>query len=1039
MKPLFRKPLQAMLILAGLLVGMEAYAQQALTGKVIDTGGWPVIGASVLVPGTTIGVVTDQDGTFSLNVSPGTSIIVSLLGYEDAHAKMINEIVITLTDDLEQLEEIVVVGYGTQKKVTLTGSISSIQNDELLSTKNENVVNMLSGKLPGFRVRQNTSEPGTLDASFDIRGMGAPLIVIDGIPGTSADLVRLDGNEIDNVTVLKDASAAVYGVRAANGVVLVTTKKGAEGRTKFSYDNTISIQTPTYEPSLMDAVGYMTIYNEMMRNEVAFVGGGNTYSAEDINAYLDGSKESYDWYGIAMDKYAPMQQHNLSARGGGEKVQYFVNLGYLNQDGLASSGIQQYSRWNFRTNLSAELLRGLKLDLNLSAVQDHRNSPALSNNQNIYKSMWRQLPMNNPFVDDDINKPFNGYDSVHPFVELDESLRGYTRTEYSKFNGTASLTYDIPFVKGLSVKALYSYSKSFNETRNFNKVYTLYNADGSAVSSSTPNISKLTRDYTPFTYSLGQISLNYQGSFGNHSVKGLLLFEDSKAESDNFWVAREFSLDVLDELFAGNSSNITGNSNSSNIYTNVNKGLVGRANYTYKDKYLAEVSFRYDASSKFMSGHQWGFFPAISAGWRVSEESFIKDSSVGNVLTNLKIRASWGRTGDDSASSYQWLSGYMYPSTTSSVWDRSYVTGAGTTGVANENITWYTADMLDLGVDFNLWHEMLSVTFDWFTRDRNGLLGTRAVSVPGVFGANFAQENLNSDNTKGFELSVGHRNHVGDFSYGISGNISYTRSMTRYVERSESIDSYDNWTGNTNDRLSNLQWGYTYLGQFNNYNDIFDYAKYANGTNFYGNQNIVPGDLMIEDWNEDGVIDSNDNHVIGISTNIPLWNYGATIDFSWKGFDFSALLQGAWGHTFALKEKFLQALPWSGQSNGLDQFTDRWHTVSDTANPYDPNTVWEPGYWPTNKITNTVNYAFDSWFNIKKISYLRLKSIELGYTLPNNLLSKVKIQNLRFYVNAYNLFTISNTNGIDPERPTNNYSYVYPLTKTYSIGVNLTF
>lgn len=1039
MKSLFRTTLSAMLAACALLLGTEVWAQQAISGRVIDTGGQPVVGATVLVEGTTNGTITDLNGAFSIRAAANTPVIVQCLGYLDVRSLLQEGMVVVISEDAELLNETVVVGYGTQKKVTLTGSIASVQSDEIVSTKNENVANMLAGKVAGFRVLQRTSEPGALDTSFDIRGLGSPLIVIDGIPGTSADFVRLSGAEIDNVTVLKDASAAVYGVRAANGVVLVTTKKGVAGKVHFSYDGSFSLQVPTYEPDLMDAVEFMTIFNEQTRNMNIGTGAANVYSADEIAAYRNGTKKSYDWYGIAMNKTAPMHQHNLSARGGNDKVRYFIDLGFLSQNGLATSGIQTYNRWNLRSNLQAELVDNLTMDLNISAMMDDRNGIAGSN-LGVYKSMWRQLPINNPFVDDDPSKPFNGYDSVHPTVELDPDLRGYSHTKYGKVAATGSLTYQFPWVKGLSAKVLYSYDYAYNENRVFSKQYTLYNADGSSVTSSNPNISKLTRSYSPLRNQLGQISINYEGRFNDHSVKGLLLWEESKRESDNFWVAREFTLDVLDELFAGNAANITGNSDTGSIYTNVNQGLVGRANYSYKDKYLAEVSFRYDASSRFMNGHQWGFFPSVSAGWRISEEPFIKETAAGEILTNLKIRGSWGRMGDDTASSFQWLSGFNYPANTNTVWNRTYVSGSATTGVANPNITWYTADMLDLGFDLNLCHDLLGVTFDWYRRDRNGLLATRAVSVPGVFGASFAQENLNSDMTTGFELVLTHRNKVGDFRYDISANVGYSRSMNKYIERSESTDSRNNWLNNNNERWNSLLWGYDYEGQFASYEEAWNWASYGSAmqTNM-GNQYILPGDIKIGDWNEDGVIDNNDLHVIGQNLTMPKINYGMTINMSYKGFDLNCLLQGASGSVYQLNEKFLQALPWSGLSNGLSQFVDRWNTVDDTANPFDPNTTWNSGYWPSNRVSNTINYSYTSWFNFQKINYLRLKSVEIGYTMPEKWFEKTKIERLRIYVNGYNLLTLSNTHGIDPERPSSSYSYVYPLMRTFSAGINLTF
>lgn len=1020
-----------------------------IVGQVVDVQGEPIIGATILEIGTTNGVITDFEGNFSLNVTSKAKLKVSYVGYktQEIPINTNHTLKIVMKEDSESLDEVVVVGYGSQKKVTLTGAISSVQSDDIVNTKNENVANMLSGKVAGFRVVQRTSEPGKLDASFDIRGLGTPLIVIDGVPGDASDLARLNGNEIENLTVLKDASAAVYGVRAANGVVLVTTKKGNNGKAKFSYDGSFSIQTPTNEPDLLDAVGYMTLYNESVRNSALGTGANNTYSAEEIAAYLNGTKQSYDWYGLAMDKTAPMHQHNLSANGGTEKVQYYVSLGYLGQEGLVSSGIQEYQRWNLRSNLQAELLDGLKLNMNISGMKDDSKGTAGSLG-NIYKSMWRQLPMNSPYVNNDSSMPYNGFDSVHPMVETDENLRGYSKTINGKFNATGSLTYDLPWVKGLSVKALYSYEHRFIENRLFNKQFTLYNGDGTSIQSSNPT--KLTRKYTPMNNSLSQFSLNYEKIFGDHSLKGLLLYEESKRESDNFWVAREFELDVLDELFAGSSANITGNSDTGNVYTNVNRGLVGRVNYSFKDKYLAEFSFRYDGSSKFMKGNQWGFFPAGSVGWRISEEDFLKESSWGNIINNLKVRASLGKMGDDSSSSYQWLQGYNYPGTTNTVWDRNYVTGSSTIGIANPNITWYTSVMLDLGLDINLWNDKLGVSFDWYRRDRDGLLSTKVGTVPGVFGANFAQENLNSDMTTGFELVLSHRNQIGGLHYDFSANIGFARTKMKYVERAEATDSRDNWLNNTNDRWKNLLWGYDNDGHFKSYEEAWKWASYASTMpSNSGNQYILPGDLKVGDWNEDGVIDGNDLHVIGLmegqsnnfldNSHKPLWNFGFTGNLSYKSFDLNFLFQGTAGVWFLNPEKFETALPWSGQSNGLSRFIDRWHTVDDAANPFDPNTEWIPGEWFSTRSSNTINYSHNTLQNISKVWYLRLKSVEVGYTFPQNWFAGTSIQRLRIYANGFNLLTFTNARDIDPERPTSGHGYVYPLMKTFTFGLNLSF
>jgi len=1020
-----------------------------VTGIVVDSNNEPIIGATVKVLGTTTGGVTDINGNFTVNATSRDRIQISYVGYKSQEISLEgrNTLRIVLQEDSELIDEVVVVGYGSQKKATLTGAISAVSADEILTTKNENVANMLAGKVAGFRVVQRTSEPGKLDAAFDIRGMGTPLIVIDGVPSDANDFSRINANEIENLTVLKDASAAVYGVRAANGVVLITTKKGNSGKTKFSYDGSFTIQRPTNEPNLLDAVGFMTLYNENVRNVALGTGAANVYSAEEIAAYANGTKKSYDWYGMAMNETTPMHQHNLSASGGNEKIQYYVSLGYIDQEGLASSGIQEYNRWNLRSNLQAELIENLTMNLNISGMKDYSRGP-VGGLQNAYKSMWRQLPMNNPYVNDDPSMPFNGYDSLHPAVELDENLRGYTRNTNGAFTVSGSIEYKLPWIKGLSAKALYSYEHRFNENRVFDKQYTLYNEDGSSINSSS--LTKLTRAYTPRNNNLGQVSLNYSQTFGDHSVKALVLYEESSREGDNFWVARQFQLDVLDELFAGSASNITGNTDTSKLYTTVNKGLVGRINYGYLDRYLAEVSFRYDASSKFMPGHQWGFFPAASIGWRASEEKFIKETAVGNVISNLKFRASLGKMGDDSSSYYQWLQGYNYPGTTNTVWDKEYVSGASTTGIANPNITWYSAVTLDLGVDVSLWNDKLSLQFDWFRRDRDGLLATRSGSVPGIFGASFAQENLNSDLTTGFEVVLSHKNRIGEVKYDVSANFGYARTKLKYVERAASTDSRDNWLNNTNNRWKNLLWGYGYSGNFKSYEEAWAWASYGAtmGTNT-GNQYILPGDIKIEDWNEDGVIDQNDLHVIGImegqgnnyrdNTHKPLYSYGLGGNVSWRGIDLNILFQGTSGVWFENPEKFKTALPWSGTSNGLSRFLDRWHTADDTANPYDPNTAWISGEWFSTRDANTINYSYNTRQNLTKVWYMRLKSIELGYSLPKKWLSATAIENLRIYTNAYNLITFTNARDIDPERPTANHGYVYPLMKTFNFGVNLTF
>lgn len=1019
-----------------------------VTGKVVDSSGIPVIGASIVEVGTTNGIITDFDGNFSLQVAAGVKLQISYIGYQTQEIVVSDDksLNIVLKEDTEVLDEVVVVGYGSQKKVTLTGAISSVQSDDIVSTKNENVANMLSGKVAGFRVVQRTSEPGTLDATYNIRGMGSPLIVIDGVPGESSDLARLNAEEIESLTILKDASAAVYGVRAANGVVLVTTKQGKEGKVKFKYDGSFSIQTPTNEPTLLDAPEWMTLYNEWTRNSTPGLGADNVYSPEDIAAYANGTKQQSDWYGVSMNNSAPMTQHNISLSGGSKDVKYYASFGYLGQKGLANTGIQQYDRFNLRANVSAKIAEGLTTNLKVAGMKDSQQTPA-GGIAEVYGAMWRQIPMNPIYVADGM--AFSGFDNKNPVVMVDESETGYLRNYSGQFSVVGDVNWEIPWVKGLSAKALYSYEHRFTENRLFAKQYRLYNEDLSFVESKEK--SKLTRTYTPRNNELFQLSLNYKKRFGNHDINALFLYEESKRQSDNFWVSKYFDLDVLDELFAGLDGNTTGNTDTGKLFENVNKGLVGRVNYSYADRYLLELSFRYDGSSKFMKGNQWGFFPATSFGWRVSEENFWKESVIADYVTNLKLRGSYGVMGDDAASSYQWLAGYTYPSGRV-VWDREYVNGLATTGIPNKNITWYKAKTLDLGFDFTIQNGLFDVQFDWFKRNRSGLLATRVGSVPGVFGASFGQENLNTDMTTGFEVVLTHNKTINDFRYSVSMNLGYARSKQKHVEMAPSTDQRNNWLNNTNDRWANILWGYGYEGQFSSVEEAWLWASYgAINKNLSGNQYVLPGDIKYEDWNEDGVIDENDKHPIGImdgqghsyqdNKHQPLWNYGITLSGEYKGFDLNCLFQGAAATWFYYESYFQKPLNWSGNANGLDQFMDRWHTKDDAVNPFDPNSEWVGGEYPSTRETNVIHYDLDyltNW-NLEKTWYLRLKSIELGYTLPKSVCSKMGLEKLRFYVNAYNLLTFTNLKHIDPERPTSSHSTVYPLMKTYNFGVNLSF
>ena len=578
------------------------------------------------------------------------------------------------------------------------------------------------------------------------------------------------------------------------------------------------------------------------------------------------------------------------------------------------------------------------------------------------------------------------------------------------------------------------YEKSYNQ-------YTYDEASDTYMVNPRVGTSKFRREHYTKEALLYQVALNYNRTFDEkHNVSGLVLLEVSKRNGDNFFAQRELSL-ALDQLFAGNSENQEANMSTGydvddparrDLYKEANLGLVGKFGYDYMSKYLAEFSFRYDGSSKFGTGGQWGFFPSASVGWRISEENFWKESKL-SFVSNAKLRASYGKMGDDRASNYQFVNGYLYPgngfdgqNSSGTVFDGTFVSGAQNKGITNPYITWYISKTLNLGIDLEAWNGLLGISADYFTRDRTGLLATRNLSLPGVVGADLPQENLNGDFTQGVELELSHRNRVGEVGYNLKGIFSFTRTKTTYQERGRAGNSYENWRNNGNDRYNDIKWGRGDGGRYGSYDQILNSPIYAD-------KNVLPGDYIYLDWDGDGQITDHDVHPIGYSGR-PMINFSLNVGADYKGFDLNLLFQGA-GMSYVRYIEQLREPMWGNDlSNALDYFMDRWHPADPTANPYDPSTSWISGkYGYTGSIADE-----NSRFNFHNASYLRLKSAEIGYTMPQRWISKVGIKNLRLYVNAYNLFTIKGVE-IDPEHPEDSYGNMYPLNRTFSVGANVKF
>ncbi len=1044
------------ILFALLLIPAVSLAQNVnVSGGVTTFDGQPLSGVSIFVKGSSpqIATRTDAGGRYTIQVPQGAILHYSFVGFLSAEETVgtRSRIDVVLQADEAALEEVVVVGYGTQRKVTLTGAVSSIKGSEMIRTKNENPQNMLTGRVPGVRVWQKSAEPGNFAGSFDIRGLGSPLIVIDGVPRTTADFQRLNPNDIDDISVLKDAAAAIYGVRAANGVVLVTTKKGTKtGHTAVSLSSSYTFQRPSGLPALADPYETMTIYNEMARNNIASP-YDIIYTEEHFEAFRTGERRTTDWTSLIFSDYAPQTQSELSITGGGDKTQYYIGVGHLYQEGFFKSGDLNYSKVNLRSNISTAIANGLTFDLNLSGIVDQRNSP-YSSSVDIIRNYWRQGVLFPAYADPE-NTMLN-YDGLdleeNTVAKMMSDISGYRKNAQKIFQSSASFNYDFgtltDVLKGLSTKAMISYDYRVNDNNINRREYYQYaynpltdSYDSKLYNSSSPN--QIRREMFNRRQVLGQFIANYDRLFNTkHHVNGLVGWESQAHIGDNFYAQRNLAFG-MDYLFGGVDEDQQGGMSSSlnDVYELANSALFGRVNYTFDDRYIAEAQFRYDGSSKFAKGHQWGFFPSTSVAWRISEEPFFKNWDKLRFINQLKLRASYGVLGDDGELQYDWATGYTYPATSGNasegyynqyapgyMFGNQFVYGVSTLALPNQMITWFTANTLNLGVDFEGWNGLFGFSVDYFERERKGRFARLTGELPTVVGATAPRENLDSDKHFGMDVEISHRNKIGELSYRIKAIGTITRQ--KYLVASEKGpwgNSYDRWRNdNLNNRFQGMQFGYQGVGRYENWEDIWSYP-------IYKDRDILPGDYKYLDWNGDGEINGLDVHPVAFDQT-PWLNFSFVFDASYKKFDISFLLQGSALGSMEYKEP-LYAI-WGTNGGGtLEQYTDRWRPVDPLADPWDPSLEWIGGYYGF-----TGNYPLsNSTFNRVSTAYLRLKSIELGYTLPK--LRTLSSMNLRIFANAYNMLTFTKVKFVDPEHPDDDLGRLYPLNKTFTAGLSLNF
>lgn len=1021
----------ALVFLFGAATGLSAQTTR-ITGVVTDENNEPVIGAGVIVRETGTGTITGADGTFSIDAASNAVLDVSALGYADLAVEVggKSHLAITLKTDVNLLEKVVVIGYGTRKVASLTTAVSSIDDSAVKTTVHSSLAQRLQGKVSGLNIRQQSGAPGEYDAAINIRGFGTPLIIVDGVIRLSAaDFQKLNPEDIENISVLKDGAAAIYGMNAANGVILVTTKRGSKGRAKFTYDGTLTLSSPTDIPKMSDAYQFAVMKNEAQTN----MGLNPIYTAEELERWKAGGPgyESIDWYSQIMKPNALSHQHTLSATGGGDKVKYYVSIGYLNDPGLLRNNSLKYDKYTVRSNLTAQLTRDLRAEVDISGFYEKSERP-FSSFMDIIRGTVGEQPMHHPYANDNPAYPAYVYDGqvLNPIALSDPEISGYNRSTEKSLKLTGSLIYDVPFVKGLSIKGTAFYEHGNSYSKGLRKTYRLYSYDSDTdtypyTQLQNPTIMNIySSDGNGLMFSA---QLNYDRTFAEaHHVSATAVYEQRNGWHRDVSAGRNFTTFIMDQLNFGDSDDQRTSAGESESGF---RSVIGRAAYDYKDRYIVEFACRYDGSYRYHPDYRWGFFPVYSAAWRASEEKFMKKWVP--VISNLKFRLSYGVVGEDAGSPFQYIGGFTLKQGGYEFKDGTWTAGAKAPGLTNEALTWYTSTIKNFGIDLGLWDNSLTFTFDMYQRDRSGLLATRGATLPNTFGADLPQENLNKDRVRGVEFQVGYDKRFGhDWHVYASANFNFARTMTVYAESSPYTSSMDKWRRGSIGRWNDVVWMYEYAGQFTSEEDI---RKWAIQDGTLGNSKEMIGDFKYKDQNGDGVIDGND--LVPIAYNgSPKFYYGLTLGASWKNIDLNMLWQGSGNYTVRFTHYYATML-WN-EANMPAYFYDRYHK--------DESGQWIPGQWPAIRNQSDVGAMYSESNRWRKdASYLRLKSISLGYTLPTKWFRKVGIQSVRVAANGYNLLTICDpfVKPFDPEKIEGSFSagWVYPLTRSFSFNLNVTF
>jgi TonB-linked SusC/RagA family outer membrane protein len=1008
------------------VTGQLLMAQNTIRGTVTDaTTGETLPGVNVIIQGTTTGTFTDIDGAFELEAPTLDGVLeFSFVGYQTL-AEEINgrtEINVQLQMGVLAGEELVVVGYGAQTRETISGSVSSIDGPRMEQVPVTNLANSLTGNLPGIVTVNQSGEPGNDGAVIRIRGESTlnnnqPLIVIDGVPDRAGGLDRLNPRDIESVSILKDASAAIYGSRAANGVILITTKRGQAGAPRFSIDMNQGFNQPTRVPEMADAETYMTMLNELD----SYRGLNERYSDAEIQCHAQ-QQDAWncpdtDWFGEALKDLSTQSRVDMSVSGGSESIRYYVSFGALTEDGFYENSSTRYDEYSFRSNLDGQLSENVSLSIDLMGRLEDRNYPTESAGAT-FRMLMRGKPNEPAFWPNGLPAP-DIENGTNPVVTGTDAT-GYDNDERYFFQSNAKLNIVVPQVEGLEFSGSIVYDQMFRDRKRWQTPWTLYDFAGfddsgdptfneSLVPNQDANLQQWADRGT-------NVLLNFIGTYqfdtDNHSFKFLLGSERQQIQNSGWNAYRRYFVSTkIDELSFGGEDNQSIGGGTSSLgnqldFPNEAKRLnfFSRINYGYQSKYLIELIARYDGSYIFPEDNRFGFFPSASIAWRVSQEDWFTDAT--DIFDELKLRVSYGQTGNDRIEPFQFLNTYRNGG--GYIIDDTPEPSISPGETPNDDVTWEVANQFNVGVEATLLDNSISVEADYFIENRTDILWYRNASVPRSAGISLPRENIGEVKAWGFDGSISWQNQ---FSSGLFLSVALNGGYaTNEIVDWDEAPGAPEWQRSTG-RMMNTGLYYRAIGIFKDQNEIDSYPTWPGAR---------PGDVKFEDVNNDGVIDA-DDRVRVERTSLPKWNGGLTFSGQYQNFDFVIFFQGAAGASQYIRTQ-------SGDfGNYIAEFADNRWTPANT-NASQPRAFQRTEeYWMSE---NNTHFFFNT-------DYVRLKNVELGYNLPTGLTSTLGVDRMRVYANGFNLLTFSDF-WLDPESRNASGSF-YPQKRTFNLGLSVTF